>query len=218
MPLDSLPGPAGAPGPSGPPGNQWRWSGTVPGDAVGNNGDWHVNTSTWDAYCRISGSYQLQGSIKGPIGTTGAQGTSAFDSVVQTSQDRATTNTTATDVPDLSIALEASSVYEFEAILRVASSSTAGCKYAIQFSAAGAAAYAIYTGATAATTAAVTATNALNSLEATAFIAAAIDGLVVIRGLVFTGVNPGNFTIRQAKVTSGTATVRANSTLKVRKV
>lgn len=215
MPLDSVPGPMGPAGPSGP---IWRWSGTVPTDAVGMNGDWHVNTTTWDVYCRIGGTYSLQGNIKGPTGTTGQAGASAWDSIVKTSQDRATTNTSATDIPDLSVALLANSAYEFEALLRAASSSTAGCKYAVQFSAAGAAAYAVYTGATAATTAAVTATNALNTLEATAFIAAAIDGMIVIRGLIFTGANAGNLTIQQAKVTNGTATVRANSILKVRKV
>jgi len=231
MPLDSpynyVQGIAGTPGPTGPagtPGAQWRWSGTVPSNSTGLDGDWHINTATGDMYCRIGGTYLVQFNAKGPKGDTGntgnigPAGTSAFDSVVKTSQDRATSNATATDVPDLSIALLANSAYEFEAILRAASSSSAGCKYAVQFSAAGASAYAVYTGATAATTAAVTATNALNSLEATAFLAAAIDGLVVIRGLIFTGANAGNLTIQQAKVTSGTATVRANSTLKVRKV
>lgn len=141
-----------------------------------------------------------------------------WSAIARTTADRSTTSLTAVDVPDLSVALEADSVYEFEAVLRVNSSSTAGCKYAVQFSAALATAYALYMGATSATVAAISATNALNTLEATAFCAVAADVEVVIKGHIYTGANPGNFTIQQAKVTSGTAIVRANSVLKVRKI
>lgn len=222
MPLDSgmVQGP---PGPGGPAGSSILWGTIAPG-ATGRDGDCYVNIATGDLYWKASGAWGQSGNITGPQGPQGLQGTqgvsgaSSWDTIVKTAADRATTNASATDVPDLLVALLANSVYEFEAVLRVASSSTAGCKYAVQFSAAGASAYAVYTGATAATTAAVTATNALNTLDATAFVAAAIDALVHIRGLVFTGANAGNFTIQQGKVTNGTATVRANSLLKVRKV
>ena len=160
----------------------------------------------------------IVGNIKGPTGSTGAAGANAWDTIARTTQDRGTANTTATDVPDLSVALLANTVYEFEAVLQVASSSSAGCKYAVNFSAAGATAFAVYSGAVTATTGAVTATNALATLDATAFVAAAIDAEVIVKGTVRVGANAGNLTIQQAKVTSGTATVRSNSVLKVRKV
>lgn len=137
---------------------------------------------------------------------------------VTTSQDRQTSNLTATDVPDLAIDLLANTKYEFEAVLEVNSSSAAGNKYAMNFSAAGASIYALYTGAVLATSAAVSSTNALATLDATAFITYSGDGEVVIKGHVITGANAGQVRVQQAKVTSGNAIVRAGSLLRVRKV
>ncbi len=60
--------------------------------------------------------------------------------------------------------------------------------------------------------------HALATLEGTAFVAvAATSAVIIIKGFVKTGANPGNLTIQQAKVTSGTASVLAGSQLKVRK-
>jgi hypothetical protein len=141
-----------------------------------------------------------------------------YDTAVRTTADRVTTSLTAVDVPDLSVLLDPNSFYEFEAVLQVASDTAAGCKYAVQFSAAGAFAFAVYTGTTTAGNAAVCSTSTLNALTNTAFVAAVLDGELVIKGHVITGANPGNFTIQQAKVTSGNATVRINSVLKTRRV
>lgn len=141
-----------------------------------------------------------------------------WDAAVRTTADRNTTSNTAVNVPDLSVLLDPNSTYEFEAVLQVASSTAAGCQYAVQFSAAGAFAFSLYTGTTGATTAGMCSTSVLNSLSSTVFVAAVLDGEVVIKGHVITGANPGNFTIQQAKVTGGTATVRANSVLKTRRV
>jgi hypothetical protein len=166
------------------------------------------------------GTQGIQGiqGIQGATGSTGPAGLNAWDTIARTTADRATSNLTATDVPDLTAALLANTVYEVEAVLRAASSSSAGCKYAVNFSAAGASAYVAYSGALIATTGGITATNALATLDATAYLVAAIDGVVILKGIVAVGANPGNFTVQQAKVTSGTATVRANSVLKVRKI
>jgi hypothetical protein len=141
-----------------------------------------------------------------------------YDTAVKASADRATTSLVAVNVPDLTVALDANSTYEFEAVLQVASDTAAGCKYAVQYSAAGAFAFCVYTGTTTAGVAAVASTSTLNALTATAFVTAVLDGTVLIKGHVITGANPGNFTIQQAKVTSGNATVRANSVLKTRRV
>jgi hypothetical protein len=137
---------------------------------------------------------------------------------VKTSADRTTSNLTATDVPDLAIDLLANTKYEFEASLQVNSSSAAGNKYAMNFSAAGGAIYASYVGHLLATTLATSATNALASLSAATFITYAGDGEVIIKGHVTVGANAGQIRVQQAKVTSGNAIVRAGSVLKVRKV
>lgn len=139
-------------------------------------------------------------------------------SIVKTSQDRQTSNLTPTDVPDLAVDLLANTKYEFEAVLQANSSSAAGNKYAVNFSAAGSAIYAIYVGALLATTAAQSATNAVATLTAAAFLTYSGDGEVVIKGHIATGANPGQLRIQQAKVTSGNAIVRAGSVLKVRKI
>lgn len=137
---------------------------------------------------------------------------------VETSQDRQTSNLTPTDVTDLAITLLANTKYEFEAVLQVNSSSAAGNKYAMNFSATGAAIYALYQGAVTATTAAISATNALATLDATAFITYAGDGEVIIKGHVSVGANFGELRVQQAKVTSGNAIVRAGSVLRVREI
>jgi hypothetical protein len=141
-----------------------------------------------------------------------------WDTAPRTTADRSTSSTSAVDVPDLTVALAANSTYEFEAVLQVASDTAAGCKYAVQFSAAGGFAFAVYTGTTTSGAAAVASTSALNALTTTAFVTAVLDGELVIKGHVITGANPGNLTIQQAKVTSGNAIVRANSVLKTRRV
>jgi hypothetical protein len=156
---------------------------------------------------------QMQNGVFKPTPLNGG-----WDAAVRTTVDQSTTSLTAVDVPGLSVLLDPNSTYEFEAVLQVASSTAAGCKYAVQFSAAGGFAFTLYTGTTSATTAAVDSTSTLNTLTATAFVAAVLDGEVIVKGHVIVGANPGTFTIRQAKITAGTATVRANSVLKTRRV
>jgi len=46
----------------------------------------------------------------------------------------------------------------------------------------------------------------------------ASTGGVIIKGIFTTGLNAGNFTIKHAKVTSGTSTVFINSFLKVTRI
>lgn len=123
---------------------------------------------------------------------------------------------TLADVTGLSIPLEANSVYEVEACLIVASSSTAGNGYALQFSAAGASIAAHITGTLAAAT---QKTNRISAFaSAVTFLTVAANGGVSIRGIVVTGANAGNLTVQHLKVTSGTATVYINSFLKAVKI
>jgi len=147
--------------------------------------------------------------------------TGGWDSITAVSgSDATTTGQSLVDITGLSFAAAANSVYEIEAVLRVTTSAvTTGCKYGVQFSAAGAAAQVTYAGSVTSTTGAITSTNALNSADATAFLTTSgMAGTITIKGFVTTGANAGNITIQHLKVTSGTSTVRIGSCLKVRKV
>lgn len=141
--------------------------------------------------------------------------------VAVTTTDRTTTNTTATDIPDLSVALEENTYYEFEATLRMNSSSSAGLKLATVFSAVGASGAAYYYGPAASGAAAgfqavqVACDGTLTSVYCQF---TSPDGIIKIVGAVSTGGNAGNFKIQFAKQTSGTATCRQGSVLKVLKV
>ncbi len=50
------------------------------------------------------------------------------------------------------------------------------------------------------------------------FLTLAGDGVILIKGIVSTGVNAGNFSVQHAKVVSGTATCYINSFLKVERI
>lgn len=124
---------------------------------------------------------------------------------------------TLADIAGLSVALAANSVYDFECGMSVASSSTAGNGYGVQFSAAGASVEAQINGTS---TAAATITKRINALNTAAspFVAVAADGGILITGIFTTGANAGNLTIQHLKVTSGTATVYINSYLRAIKI
>lgn len=150
-----------------------------------------------------------------------AAGGDAWDSIAQVAgSDATTTGQSLVDITGLTFGALADSIYEIEAVLRVSTSAvTTGCRYGVQFSAAGASAQVVYTGSVAATTGATTSTNALNTACATAFLTtSSMIGMVIIKGFVITGANAGNITIRHLKVTSGTSTVKVGSLLKVKKV
>lgn len=141
----------------------------------------------------------------------------AAPTYVRCSADRTTTGQALADIADLSIALLANSVYEFAAILTVASSSTAGNQYGVQFSAAGATINAQISGTLAAATARSDRINALNTATP-AYVTSGASGGIVIQGIIVVGANAGNLTIRHLKATSGTATVHAQSYLKALKI
>jgi hypothetical protein len=190
-------GDAGAPGAKGDEGIQGLPGDPGPQGAKGDKGD------------------------KGDQGIQGIPGAATWDNISQVAgSDATTTGQSLVNITGLTFAALANSKYEIEAVLLVSTSAVlTGCKYGINFSVAGAAAYVTYEGAVTSTTGAVTSTNALATACATAFLTtSAMTGLVVIRGIVTTGANPGNITIQHLKVTSGTSTVKVGSMLKVRKI
>ena len=55
--------------------NQWRYGATAPSAALGNMGDFYLNTATGDVHYKSAAStWTLTGNIKGPQGTAGATG------------------------------------------------------------------------------------------------------------------------------------------------
>lgn len=133
--------------------------------------------------------------------------------------DATTTGQVLVDIAGLSVACAINSVYEFEAVLSVTTSAdTTGTEYGVQYSVAGGAVEAHITGALTSTASKTERISALNTATGAFLTTSAQSGGVLIKGIVTTGVNAGNLTIRHLKVTSGTSTVRINSFLRVIKV
>lgn len=66
-------GATGATGAKGADGATWL-SGTAAPTTQGKDGDYYINTSTWDVYKKASGTWSKTGSIKGATGPQGPKG------------------------------------------------------------------------------------------------------------------------------------------------
>ena len=134
--------------------------------------------------------------------------------------DAATLSNALVDVTGLSIPLMNYSTYEFEAVLSCGTGNNAnGCRYGVNFSAAGATIEAYILGAVTTATTLTERIVAFNTATTAAFLTTALqDGGVLIKGIIVTGANKGNLTIQHLKVTALTSTVRIGSMLKTRKL
>jgi hypothetical protein len=137
-----------------------------------------------------------------------------------TGSNATTTGQSLVDITGLSIALEASTVYELEVWLSANTSADAnGIQYAINYSAAGATIEAHLIGTFSGTAVRTDRLSAFNSASGNRYLqTSGQDGEIVIKGIVVTGANTGNLTVQHLKATSGTSTVRINSFLKVKKI
>lgn len=88
--LSDITGPAGTNGTNGTngsdgaPGSVWYSGSGTPSSGLGINGDYYLNTTTWDLSFKSSGTWAVIGNIKGATGATGAtgpSGTSGFTTV-----------------------------------------------------------------------------------------------------------------------------------------
>lgn len=133
--------------------------------------------------------------------------------------DFTTTSLSLTDVTGLTAALDANSVYEFMAKLTIESSSNAGLNTGVNFSAAGATIAAGEIGARDTEVGKVSRISAFNSSAALAWVrVSATPQTHEIKGIIRTGANPGNLTIKVLKTSSGTAKVYIDSYLKTTKI
>lgn len=129
-----------------------------------------------------------------------------------------TSSTSAVDVPGLIWAASANSLYEVDVFLAGRSSSSAGSKADINFSAAGA------TGTwiefeDLSTLATFINVNVIGTMSAGGiWTATTADQGLIINAMVKTGVNAGNITVQALKITSGTLTIYSGSVMKVKKV
>ena len=67
-------GAKGADGDDGADGATWLFGTATPTASNGKDGDFYLNTSTWDVYSRASGAWTKKGNIKGATGATGPTG------------------------------------------------------------------------------------------------------------------------------------------------
>jgi hypothetical protein len=140
------------------------------------------------------------------------------DSLTYLTGDATTTSTSATRVSGLTITMAANEKWAFHAVLKIGSSSVAGCKYAVDVPPA-ASMYVTFFGTTIAagtyTTEWITTDATLSStaFDVAGITTAAVGAFLTIDGIIVNDENAGNFEIMHAKVTSGTATIYAGSYL-----
>jgi len=132
--------------------------------------------------------------------------------------DNSTTSTSLVDITGLVAALQANSVYEFEAIIFGRSSTSAGSNFGLNFSAAGASVQAYAIGDVAAAT--THNSDEISALDTPtiAMVGGDTHHIVRIPGLVTVGANAGNFSVKHSKMTSGTDYVYASSYLRLVKI
>lgn len=218
-------GPKGDTGDTGPQGATGSQGAQGPQGATGPKGDTgDTGPQGPQGTAGATGPQGAQGiqGIQGATGATGSQGPSMWDTEVKTTADHTGISTSATNVapasgPALTIALSAASVYEFEAILIIASSSStaginAGCAYSGTITTLGQ-----ITSGESSSAGALGASHASGPTAAVYATAAATNMLVWVKGWVRTN-GAGNLTAQLKKVTSNTASCLSGSVLRVRKL
>jgi hypothetical protein len=203
----------GPQGPTGPQGVQGPAGNTGPQGAAGATG---AQGQTGQA--GPQGIQGIQG-IQGPAGTTGQTGATGpggweLIDTVTTAEGNQSTSGQALVNCGLALAL-AIGRYEFDAVLRVTSSTgTAGTRYAFAFGGT-ATGDAIVTGTATATTSNECSTTLGTATAQTYINVNGGTGVVFVRGWL-NATTAGSLTIQHLKVTSGTSTVSIGSTLRAK--
>ncbi len=77
----------GAAGKDGADGATWTSGTSVPGNSSGSEGDFYLNTATWDVYKKGTSSWSKIGNIKGTTGDKGEPGDQGYDLVIKSQED-----------------------------------------------------------------------------------------------------------------------------------
>jgi len=182
-------------------------------NAVGVTGNLGVTGAT--GATGVTGPVGATG-VTGVTGVTGATGTNNTTYAYMTSQQQ-TTNLTYTDITALSIALDANSTYIVEVNLFVTGAAN-GSQYGMIWPTGSTVelnAWGNTTSGTASSITAFTTSGALSGLNY--HLAATAGGQLRVIGYVATSSTAGNLKMGFAKVTSGTATIKAGSWMRVTK-
>ena len=132
--------------------------------------------------------------------------------------DVTTTGQTLVAITGLSVALSSSATYEFEAVLGVSTSAvTTGCEYGVN-GPSGSTITAVISGSYTTTASVMARITAANTPTGALLTTSAQSGGVIIKGTIAIKSTAGNITIQHLKVTSGTSTVFAGSSLKVTRI
>jgi hypothetical protein len=169
------------------------------------------------------GSQGNQGNqgFQGNQGNQGVQGAQGVQSAWVRLASNASITTTLNMIAGLSTTLVAGGVYEYEAVLTVQSSSSAGNQFGVQSSVAGADIEGWIEGSQAALGANVLRiVNRVSTqgAQSTAMTRVAGDGYVSMKGIIVAPASTTTFGVHAKKVTSGTGTVYANSFLRVTRI
>jgi hypothetical protein len=139
--------------------------------------------------------------------------------VIVSGSDFTTTSTSLVNVTGLSLALAASSTYQFESLLFGLSSSAAGLGVGANFTGTGSPTCAFFvTGGTSGTGTVIGFLTAFNSPGTGFLIASNQLGPLWMKGFVKTDTGGANLVIQALKTTSGTATIKIGSSLTVWKM
>lgn len=177
---------------------------------VSGNAAWGVITGT------LSNQTDLNNALDGKANVT-TIGIPVYSRV--TGSNVTTTGQALVDITGLTNALVANAVYEFEAVLSVSTSAvTTGTAYGINYSVAGATIEASITGSSTSTASKTLRISALNTATLLYLATSAQVGGIIIKGIIVTTTNAGNFTVKHLKLSSGTSTVFINSYLKTTRI
>ncbi len=181
---------------------------------VSDGTNWIASTETW----AVPGT---SGNILQSDGTnwTSTTNTGGWTTLKVAGSNYTNATTSLTDVTGLvSATLSTATLYEFEAVLYVNSSSTAGMQVAVQQTGTGSGQIGVWSGTAtnAAATGLAIGSNALNTAGAACVLVNG-DGQITMKGFIKTG-SSGSPTIliRALKTTSGTATILIGSTMRFR--
>jgi len=142
-----------------------------------------------------------------------------WNTYVQVASDFTTDGTTnQQSVTGLTFAASANTKYEIEVVLLGQSSTSAGLTMGINFSAAGATGTHIAIGQTSAAGTVAAGSNLIGTLQGIFWAVATTDLCTCFKGIVIIGANSGNITVDVKKTTSGTATIRSRSVMKIKKL
>lgn len=145
--------------------------------------------------------------------------TKGVSSYYAITSNQTTNSPTLVDVPGMSVALLPNAVYEFDAVLLAGVTNVAtGVQYGVNYTGAGARVAAIISAPFTTNVTKSKNITEVNIPTETFFTEANLQGGTRITGSIVTGANPGNFSIKHLKVSTGFSVIFSNSYLKITRI